>query len=139
MNIKLCATCGIVRDITAFSKDKYRKDGISNRCKECDSAKFKVWAIKEKEYFRLTSEIFEKQCSGCKKFKPSKSFNKDKSRVDGLQRYCKVCQSASARKNKTAEKSRRTRVQKEYGITPEDAAILLRKQNGKCAISGVEL
>jgi hypothetical protein len=36
--------------------------------------------------------ITEKTCPGCKTCKPADQFNANKSRTDGLQRFCRVCQ-----------------------------------------------
>jgi len=35
---KRCSKCGITKNITAFSKDKYTPDGYKGSCKECANA-----------------------------------------------------------------------------------------------------
>lgn len=35
---KKCSTCGKVRPIDKFSRDKYRKDGRRHECKDCYNA-----------------------------------------------------------------------------------------------------
>lgn len=35
--MKLCNGCGLSKNETDFHKDKYRKDGLRNRCKSCAS------------------------------------------------------------------------------------------------------
>ena len=41
---KLCNKCDILKNITEFYKDKYRKDGKRNICKECDKLKSSLWS-----------------------------------------------------------------------------------------------
>jgi len=33
--MKKCPKCAVVKDSTAFNKDKYNKDGLATRCREC--------------------------------------------------------------------------------------------------------
>lgn len=40
--MKRCTGCGIEKDESKFSKDKYTKDGLTYRCKECISNYHKV-------------------------------------------------------------------------------------------------
>ena len=34
--MKKCTKCGNVKDYVLFNKHKYKKDGYSSNCKECD-------------------------------------------------------------------------------------------------------
>lgn len=41
MKEKTCCVCKLKKDISSFSKDKYTSDGLSCRCKSCDSIRKK--------------------------------------------------------------------------------------------------
>jgi hypothetical protein len=41
METKKCKKCGVEKEITEFNKDKYSKDGIRYRCRECTSLEYK--------------------------------------------------------------------------------------------------
>jgi len=46
---KICSKCKIEKPIEAFSKDKNKKDGLSNQCKECN-AKYRIEYRKNNKY-----------------------------------------------------------------------------------------
>jgi len=46
-----------------------------------------------------------KQCSRCKEVKLTSQFNKNKTKKDGFQYYCKTCQAAGTKKHYEATKS----------------------------------
>jgi hypothetical protein len=48
--MKKCNKCQIEKSINDFHKDKYSKDGIDNRCKQCRS-----------DYFQANKEIYRKR------------------------------------------------------------------------------
>lgn len=81
--IKLCRACGCEKSISAFNKDRTRKDGIREKCRQCQ--KDKVFIIKniqltgklitcracfeEKDlsYFYKTTKGYESKCADCHK------------------------------------------------------------------------
>jgi hypothetical protein len=65
-----------------------------------------------------------KRCPRCGERKPSTSFSANKRRTDGLAFYCKTCHADFNRQNL-------------FGMTREQYAELLGKQNGRCAICSV--
>ena len=56
----------------------------------------------------------------------------------GLSSQCKVCNLAGANARYNWEETRKLRLKQKFGITVEDYDILLKEQNGKCAICGSE-
>lgn len=70
---------------------------------------------------RLAVPAGFKLCVACKHVKPLASFSRDKSRTQGCHPYCKIC-------------SRDKRLQHAYGATSQDYAVLLKQQNGRCAL-----
>lgn len=68
-----------------------------------------------------------KACSKCEKEKPASDFNHNRSRLDGLQDWCRDCHAVITRKN---------HLQRNYGITPEDYDVMYRAQCGCCVGCG---
>ncbi len=68
-----------------------------------------------------------KRCGGCGEVKPRSAYNKNKTKPDGLQTWCKVCHDARMRKNQ---------LQRLYGITEDDYDEMYRAQRGCCWICG---
>jgi hypothetical protein len=94
-----------------------------------------------------------KICPKCKVVKKQNEFAADRSRFDGLQTYCKTCNSIKHKKHRDAnpekyktgivrvkkynskqEASRAYSLSSKYGITIQDYEDMLLKQNYKCAI-----
>jgi 5-methylcytosine-specific restriction endonuclease McrA len=65
-----------------------------------------------------------KKCSKCGEVKPATSehFNQEKSAPDGLQRWCKSCQSAAFREWQTANRAKRNEAQRRWATTPQGQA-----------------
>ncbi len=83
---------------------------------------------------------FHKVCSRCKKVKPLSEFYKGKGRF-GRDPYCKLCKvqvgCAYAKTSagiKRAKKANKKRNLKKYSLTPESYWLMLKSQNGVCAI-----
>jgi len=68
-----------------------------------------------------------KTCGKCKQEKPLSDFNRNRSRVDGLQDWCHDCHGPAVRKSQ---------LQRAYGITPEDYDEMYEAQCGCCVICG---
>lgn len=90
-----------------------------------------------------------KRCSKCKFPKDESEFCKDRSRPDGLNHRCNLCNTshvqdiAARQKKQFGEKEYRRRRRKYelthyYGISTEDYANLVEKQGDKCAICGTK-
>jgi hypothetical protein len=88
-----------------------------------------------------------KVCSRCKTIKPLECFSRSKREKDGLQYKCKTCVNSYTRKNgdkKKLQDRERYRNNKDawrdwsfkkyYGISLIDYNVMLKKQNGTCAI-----
>lgn len=88
-----------------------------------------------------------KNCSHCKKEKPSSEFSIRKRSPDGLQHWCKTCRKINDHKfyiknrerlKKSPKKQREAHLKSVYGITLEQYDKMFETQNGVCAIcSGI--
>lgn len=93
INEKWCITCKQFIDISNFSKDKQKKDGLDSRCKNCKIIKTKT----EKENYKNINEEKKtknypaKKCSDCKQIFSREKFYKDKSSASGLYDKCIEC------------------------------------------------
>ena len=84
---KTCSCCGQRKLATEFNKHKWRKDGLSTQCKECDHNQQKQYAEKYKSNKIPSTKI----CSMCKKEKLSSEFSYCSRNFDRLNIYCKDC------------------------------------------------
>ena len=84
---KICSCCGQKKIASEFNKHKWRKDGLSTQCKECDHNQQKQYA----EKYKSNKIPFTKICSMCKKEKLSSEFSYCSRNFDRLNIYCKSC------------------------------------------------
>ncbi len=65
-----------------------------------------------------------KKCSKCQEEKSTEAFNKNKTRRDGLQTFCKPCGAASSKAHYTANNKKKAEA---LGMSPSSATHKLRK------------
>ena len=70
----------------------------------------------------MATEIISKRCPQCKQIKPLSEFNKDRSRKDGLQAYCKSCLKAYQQSEKGRAVFRKGVAK--YQQTPKGKAVM---------------
>lgn len=73
-----------------------------------------------------------KTCSKCKQTKPLTEFQKDRSRLDGLQRYCRSCSNTASSESKANDPGRHRRYK--YGLADAEYLTMLVLQDSQCAI-----
>lgn len=106
---KVCSTCKVEKPISDFYKNKRNKDGYHSQCKSC-----------MKEYFG-TDKYKIVHRAAIQKYKKSEKGKKNK----------------SSRKYWDKQKRRECELRVRYGLTKEDYDIMLKNQNGVCAICGL--
>jgi len=76
--MKKCGECKIEQDVSNYYKDKSRKGGLSNRCKQCHNNSAKQHYIKNKEhYIKKSNEYYnENKDNILKKQKQKPSYSK---------------------------------------------------------------
>lgn len=77
-----------------------------------------------------------KHCLKCNKYRQTEEFNKNRNRSDGLQAYCRECQSGLSQTiyARDTSKTHNGLIRRKYGLTPEQYQEMLDRQNGVCAI-----
>jgi hypothetical protein len=81
IKMKQCTKCKTFLDLSCYSKDIQKKDGLRPSCKKCN-IRAKPKEVLEKGY---------KRCSKCKLVLLENLFDKDKIKPDGLYSSCKEC------------------------------------------------
>ena len=91
IKIKICSKCGVEKDVSAFSKDSQKKDGLRPSCKLCGCKQQNPEFFKEN---KIKKDLFAqgfKKCSKCNKIKHLDLFYKNKGRSDGYLNICIDC------------------------------------------------
>jgi hypothetical protein len=57
MQIKICTQCGVEKEISEFNKDKSRKDGLVNQCKDCQKKYLKKYYLLNITKFKEKAQI----------------------------------------------------------------------------------
>ena len=56
--MKTCGKCKAEHELTEFSKDKSRKDGLCNKCKTCSTARGAAWRAKNIEHYTAVNKVW---------------------------------------------------------------------------------
>jgi hypothetical protein len=95
---KLCSCCEEWKGENSFYKQRGKRDGLSDRCKECLNTRARErYQPKEGRYLRYEERhrtingVRKKLCRKCRKWKKDSEFYKDRSEKDGLSKQCKKC------------------------------------------------
>lgn len=114
---KVCTVCNELKPKSDYFKNSYKKDGLTPSCKSCK----KLEGNQKRDRYNSRDVIHYpefKICSQCKIEKPSASFDKCKSNVDGLSYKCKDCEYARKKIYRDSNKE----LIKERGRAPEKIA-----------------
>lgn len=57
LNTKLCKKCNEIKSLSKFGPDKRRPLGLTLYCRECETAKVKIWRTKNRDKDRHTTFI----------------------------------------------------------------------------------
>lgn len=135
--MKKCSKCKEFKEETSFFKDKSKKDGLSNRCKECD-------AVIAKEYReRNKDKIVEINKAGYAKRKEGNlHYNVEryhKSKGAFLTRKKAYDQSVKGRVTSlfNSAKARAAKKGIAFDITREDILQMFTVQENKCSMSDI--
>ncbi len=108
--IKKCWKCNTEKSLEDYYKNKYKKDGLQDICKNCnretcknynkkhpEKTKAKRQRVFNRNIQRTDEELSQRRpnkiCNKCKTEKPTDEFYRCNSKTDGFQGYCKNCAS----------------------------------------------
>lgn len=63
--MKKCSSCGETKEITDFYKNRSRKDGLQNQCKDCSKKTNKKWMDKNRERIRDYQRDYHAKTKPC--------------------------------------------------------------------------
>lgn len=97
---KKCTACGMQKPAEEFQHDRCKPDGLRGCCKPCETKKGR--ARSQARAPCMTPTVANKMCSRCREVKSADYFGRKIRRSDGLDCYCKECNSklAAARNKK---------------------------------------
>lgn len=91
---RICTKCNTFKMRSEMVASSYSKDGMDNRCKECNRKENNNYHAKRRsESDGYDVSVSEKICGYCKELKPSNCFSIYRWSKDGLQGRCKDCNS----------------------------------------------
>ena len=97
-----CGECGEVKDAGAFSRNRGKKNGLSNSCRQCKTLSART--RRARNAARPTFQpVPEKKCSKCQQVKPAGKYALCRGAACGLQGMCRDCSrhdAAERRRNK---------------------------------------
>ncbi len=138
MKTKLCSKCKRNLPLSHFNMSRVTKDGLRTRCRKCRTADQRDYRSRNRDKVRKSDKI------RMRKYRLTTHWKKW-SKTHGKQYYKKnkkrqLQKQAMFRKNHPA-KARRINFRanlkrKGYGITFDNYMLMLKKQNGRCAICG---
>jgi Recombination endonuclease VII len=138
---KHCKDCGELRPASEFSADRSRRDGLSFYCKVharrrlLRSKDARKGPPKSRHPREVAVPLGHKWCPDCATVKPIEEFVRNAGMPTGRGPYCKPCH--NVRGKASLEKvggSRTYHLKRRYGITAEEADLILQRQLGVCAI-----
>lgn len=144
MDTKTCKSCNKSLGVENFDNHSTTRDRLHPDCKSCRSIE-----RKNKDYPRVPDDQIV-TCSMCKQDLPAKEFGKDKKACKGIRSSCKECTKLTTSKSLSTFDGFITKLfgdledNADYRrikvfITKQDIYDLYNKQNGKCALTGMDM
>jgi len=128
---KRCAGCERGLPVTAFARDKNRRDGLQVRCRECvaqysaEHYRRRREAVGKSVRERVDVPPGHKLCRTCGEIKPHSEWRRNVTASDGLSTRCKACR---------ATRGREDHLMRQYGLTEAERDELIVSQGGVCCI-----
>lgn len=124
--MKRCSHCYKEKLLHDFNYNRSKLDGYQSWCRDC----LNEYKRKNKDIRRSTIPGM-KICADCKIEKPINNFNLNQITHDGYQSWCRNCQKKYRQKYQCD-----FNLQRNFGITEAHYDLMLKSQNGVCAICG---
>ncbi|MFI9153359.1 endonuclease VII domain-containing protein [Streptomyces sp. NPDC053367] len=128
---KRCTGCKKSLPLTAFARDKNRRDGLQVRCRECVAQYSAAHYRRRREAIgkpareKVDVPPGHKLCRTCGEVKPLSEWHRNATASDGLSTRCKACRAAQGRQG---------HLKRQYGLTEAERDELVVSQGGVCCI-----
>jgi hypothetical protein len=145
MDTKFCRDCREHRPITEFTRNARSRDGLAFYCRvhlaERSARSREARRTKPRVYRRPPADLKvpadHKWCPDCNRVLPLDEFVRTVRTSSGYHAYCKPCHNKRGKVSRAkAGGSRTYHLSKRYGISAEEAELMLESQGGLCAICG---
>ena len=138
---KQCLDCGQVRPLLDFHVRSSRAGTRVSWCRDCARLRYQRRQAGLRPSPRLQVPDGQRRCPDCGEIKFLEEFPRNRSKRSGRDRYCLPCHNVRTRANilKNHGSTREYHLKRRYGITADDAALLLEDEGGRCAICRTEL
>src|SRR3954469_19726330 len=140
MESKHCRDCGEDRPIEDFTRNRNSRDGYAFYCKKHArrrhrrSRDTRNGALTRRHPRDLVVPPGHKWCPDCGQVLPFHAYGLNAASKTGRTTYCKPCHNARGKSAKELVGGERTyHLRRRYGITAEDADVMLEEQGGLCA------
>lgn len=145
---KRCSKCKKVKAVSEFNKCRANKDGLQRWCRVCMKADSRARHERNaaRNAGRAIDPNYERRCCDCGEVKTAVQFNRDRTTRDGLQSWCKECDSTRNSKwqrdnpDKVRAKAQRRRALKanaEGSFTADEWKFTLEVLDYRCVYCGI--
>ncbi|WP_041795234.1 endonuclease VII domain-containing protein [Modestobacter italicus] len=146
METKFCRDCGAHRPVADFSSNKRSRDGLAFYCREhlsARSARSREARRVQPRRYRVTPTDVDvppgfKWCPDCSRVLPFADFPRSRSHASGIATYCLSCHNLRGKQSREKVGGSRTyHLSRRYGISAQEADLMLAAQGGLCAVCRV--
>ena len=104
--MKKCSACRNWKPLMEFNKQRVKKDGLRLTCRKCDGERRIKYRLENKERNKGRDVTVgpPKKCTKCGELKPLTEFSKGRGAPDGLNSWCKKCDSKQGKKYRLENK-----------------------------------
>jgi hypothetical protein len=143
VDTKFCRDCGFRRPVADFSANRRSRDGLAFYCHDHlaeRSARSREKRRNQPQRRRtrpreLHIPAGSKWCPDCGQVKGAAQFPRSRAAASGLGSYCLPCHNERGKRNLENRGGSRTyHLSRRYGISADEAELMLRAQGGLCAI-----